>query len=40
MGRGWKKVEVNDIKSLDGLEEIIRRNVNIKEDSGESSEGT
>lgn len=31
MGRDWKNVEANDIKSLDGLEEIIRGNMDIKE---------
>lgn len=31
MGREWKNVEANDIKSLDDLEEIVRGNTDIKE---------
>ena len=32
--RGWDRFEVHDTKSLDGLEGIVNRNMDIKRDSG------
>ena len=39
-GRGRKNFEVNDRKSLDCLEESVSRNMDIKRDFVESSEGS
>lgn len=38
MDGGWESFEIHARKSLDCLEEIVGRNVNIKGNFGESSE--
>lgn len=40
MNRDWKNLEKHDLKSLDCLNQIVGKNMNIEGASGESSEGS
>lgn len=40
MNRGWKNFEKHNLKSLDCLDQIVGKNMNIEGASGESSEGS
>lgn len=38
MGRGWKSFEKHDGKCLDCVEQIVNRNVDVKDSAAEDSE--
>lgn len=40
MGRGWKNFEDHDRKSLDFIEQIISRNMDIEDSASKGSEGS